>query len=156
MDVLRWAPLIEAIGTCVAGIVVAVTLILLWRQNKSLERSIRSSTYQLLQPNEAAYSTLLINYPEVEKIIYSEDYEEGEINTTSVRAYWAALLLLTFMENVCVQHEDFGLIPAKLWRTWEAYMRHDFQRYSFIRKVWSENKEIFAHIEKFMSSQEGI
>ena len=125
------------------------SLILLWRQNKTLQQSVRSSTYQSLQHNAAAHNSLLINHPEIDQILYKEDTTE---NLADIKARWTALLLLTFMENVCVQRKDFGLIPDKLWGTWVAYMRHDCQRYSFLQKVFNENKEMFAYIEEFMPS----
>ena len=150
--------LVGSIGTCATGLLLFLSLLLVVRQNqalakqnKTLEKSIRSSTYQSLQPNEAAYHALLVNHPEAEQIIYKEDYEEGKPSIANVKAYWAALLVLMFMENVCVQHEDFDLIPDRLWSTWEAYMRHDLQRYSFLQKAWDENKEMFAHIGNFIT-----
>ena len=90
------------------------------------------------------------NYPAVDQIIYKEDANE---NLADIQAYWTALLLLTFMENVCVQRKDFGLIPDTLWSTWAVYMRHDLQRYSFLQKVFDENKEMFAYVEEFMPHQ---
>ena len=127
------------------------SLVLLWRQNRTLQRSVRGSTYQSLQQNEAAYHTLLVNHPEVDHILYKEDTND---NVANIKVYWPALLLLTFMENVCVQRKDFDLIPDKLWSTWEAYMRHDLQRYSFLREVLDENKEMFAYIGEFVTHQE--
>jgi hypothetical protein len=127
------------------------SLILLWIQNRTLQQSVRSSAYQSLQQNEAAYCALLVNYPEVDQIIYREDTDE---NLANIKAYWTALLVLTFMENICAQHKDFGLIPDRLWKTWQVYMNHDLQRYSFLRKVLIENKEMFAYLGEFAGARE--
>jgi hypothetical protein len=147
MTTLELATWVGSIGT----FFILGSLILLWRQNSTLQQSVRSYTYQSLQHNEAAYHGLLINHPEIDQIIYKEDTNE---NLADIKAYWTALLLLTFMENVCVQRKDFGLIPDELWGTWVAYMCHDFQRYSFLQKVFNENKQMFAYIEEFMPSRE--
>ncbi len=146
MTTLELATWIGSIGT----FFILGSFILLWRQNRALQRSVRSSTYQSLQQNEASYHSLLINHPAVDQIIYKEDANE---NLADIQAYWTALLLLTFMENVCVQRKDFGLIPDTLWSTWAVYMRHDLQRYSFLQKVFDENKEMFAYVEEFMPHQ---
>lgn len=158
MSGLEWATWVGSIGTCVAGIVVAVTLIFLYRQNKTLseqnktlQRSVHSATYQSLQQNEAAYHALLINHPEVNRVIYKEDYEGDTSEDLGwVKAYWTALLVLTFMENLCVQYKDFGLIPDRLWSTWEAYMRHDLGRYSFLQEVYEDYKEMFAYVGEYI------
>ncbi len=146
MTTLEIATWVGSIGT----FFILGSFILLWRQNRTLQQSVRSSTYQSLQHNEAAYHGLLINHPEIDQVIYKEDMSEDLADS---RAYWTALLFLTFMENVCVQRKDFDLIPDGLWGTWVAYMRHDFQKYSFLRKVFDENRQMFAYIEEFMPSR---
>ena len=147
MSTLEVVTLVGSIGT----FFILGSLILLSRQNKTLQRSVRSSTYQALQQNEAAYHSLLVNHPEVDQIIYKEDTHE---NLANIKAYWTALLVLTFMENVCVQHKDFSLIPDTLWSTWQAYIRHDLQRYSFLQKVLDENKDMFAYVGEFVTHKE--
>lgn len=147
MTTMELATWVGSIGT----FFILGSLILLWRQNGTLQRSVRSSTYQSLQQNEAAYHALLVNHPEVSQVVYKEDTDK---NVANIKAYWTALLLLTFMENVCVQRKDFDLIPDKLWSTWEAYMRHDLRRYSFLQKVLHENKEMFAYVGEFVTHQE--
>ena len=144
MTTMELATWVGSVGT----FFILGSLVLLWRQNRTLQRSVRSSTYQSLQQNEAAYHTLLVNHPEVDHILYKEDTND---NVANIKAYWTALLLLTFMENVCVQRKDFDLIPDKLWSTWEAYMRHDLQRYSFLQEILDENKEMFAYVGEFVA-----
>jgi hypothetical protein len=151
MSTTEVAVLLGAVATLFGSISMLFVLgylILLLRHNRILQRSMQSSTYQSLQQNAAAHIALMVNHPEIDQVIYKE---ESDKNLTGISAYWATLLELTFMENLCVQRKDFHLISDMLWDKWETYIRHDLQTYSFLRKVLNENKEMFAYLGELVT-----
>jgi len=146
----EWATWVGSAGT----FLILGSLILLWRQNRTFQRSIQSSTYQFLMQNEATYHQIMIKDPALDRIVYAEDWDnEQTISDEDIRetkSYWVALLILAFFENIYVQREDFKLIPDHLWRYWQAYIEHDMRTYSRLREVLKDNKETYPYLSKFL------
>ena len=104
--------------------------------------------------NEATYHQIMIKDPTIDRILYSEDWEDEQTvsdeDLKETKSYWVALLVLAFFENIYVQHEDFKLIPDHLWAYWQAYIEHDMRTYSRLREVLKDNKETYPYLSKFL------
>ena len=138
---------VGSIAMVVTGIAIIITLWFLYQQNKSLKRSVESSTYQDLMQNETAWHRLMVENPELDQIIYKEEKEK---NIAEAKAYWTCMVILAFMENICDQRKRFGLIGDEAWPSWEDYIKDDLKKFSYLRHVLSRNKGMFLELEKLV------
>ena len=153
MTSMEWTA-VGSIGTCVMGLLILVSITFMLKQNrvlseqnKNLQRSLKSATHQALMQNEAVWYRLMVENPELDKIIYRE---EKESDPAHAKAYWTGMAILCFMENICVQREVFGLIGDESWPSWENYIKDDLGKFSYLSGIISRKKGMFPQLEKLV------
>ncbi|HLV98467.1 MAG TPA: hypothetical protein VKT82_07285 [Ktedonobacterales bacterium] len=105
----------------IIGIPVALgSLLLLARQTRSLEKSIRSQVYQGLTENAFRIDEILLEYPQFRDYLY-DGKEVGDDTPDLARLMMAVELIIDVFENLNVQRDN---IPRPVLASWDNYKNH--------------------------------
>lgn len=132
---LWWLTVIGSISTAAAATGTLLALVFMYLQlremsvqTRSLEKSIRSSTYQAIVNAEMNLWETAEKTPQ----ILNEIYDHGlDLDNDTVKSI---MIGLSFYENLLYQHEQ-GTFPEEMWVHWQRAIR-DVVRTPQYRKAW--------------------
>jgi hypothetical protein len=119
-------------------------------QTKSLNKSLRYSSYQKLIDYMNEIHILMIENKKIKEIFENMEFMKHSLQQDedlSVEKVGLAWLIINLYEAAFVGHQ-LGAMPEEEWDVWEKRLRKDMQL-PFIRNVWVQNISNFDYNKKF-------
>lgn len=135
---LEWLALIISLLTL---IVFFISVILIYRQLKQVERSIRGSTYQSMIQETSTINRIFVDNPDLAELWGSVEYVSVKGEPKEVKQAWVITMMMDFYENLYFQHEQ-GNIPEEIWERWKRHILNVFKN-SKAKQQWSKAKDVY-------------
>jgi len=120
---LEWLAIIISSLTLV---VFLISVMLIYRQIKQVERSIRGSTYQSMIDKASVINRIFVDNPDLADLWGSVKYVGVKGESKEVRQAWIIKMITDFYENMYFQHEQ-GNIPEEIWERWRRHIINVFR-----------------------------
>ena len=114
----EWASLIISSLTLA---VFLISVILIYRQLKQVERSIQGSTYQSMMDEGSAINRIFVDNPDLADLWGHVTYVGVKGEPKEVRQAWIITMMMDFYENMYFQHEQ-GNISEEIWARWSRHI----------------------------------
>ena len=135
---LEWLALIISLLTL---IVFFISVILIYRQLKQVERSIRGSTYQSMIEEAFTINRIFVDNPDLAELWGSVEYVGVKGDPKEIKQAWIITMMMDFYENFYFQHEQ-GNIPEEIWKRWKRHILNVFKN-SKVKQQWSKAKDVY-------------
>ena len=135
-----------AAGGTVASVLAAIGA--LFYQILSLKRSIQSSTYQDIVQIFNEFSRLMIDHPELERMIFSKEAGLEIANEYQSRVDWAIALRFDWFESIVIQKKKYKAVPEDIYRHWLGVLKEELTRPT-IHRHWNDNGRFYhPHLQR--------
>lgn len=131
---------LELILSCLT-LIVLVSAILIYRQLRQVERSIRGNTYQSMMEEAAAISCIFVDNPQLADLWTGIEHVGTKGQPKKVKQTWVMTMMMDFYENMYFHYEQ-GNIPEEIWKRWERHIISVF-RDTKVKKQWSKAKSAY-------------
>ena len=134
----EWASLIISSLTLA---VFLISVILIYRQLKQVERSIQGSTYQSMMDEGSAINRIFVDNPDLADLWGHVTYVGVKGEPKEVRQAWIITMMMDFYENMYFQHEQ-GNISKEIWARWSRHILNVF-RNTKVQEQWDKAKDVY-------------
>ncbi len=122
------------------------SILLLARQLRQLERSIRGTSYQSII-YDSQINKIFVDEPDLADMWDGIDYlevpdQQNRMRRKAVKQRWLVSMCLDHYENIFIQHE-LGNIPPQLWARWSRHLANVLGRQSVFRATWPSFKPVY-------------
>lgn len=143
MGVVDWAQIAASLATAVALGFLVWQSVLMRRQTRALNQSIRSATYQSIASFYIDINKSLSTEPSIAAAFDSfGNAEPNEDVAVERQRKWLAFWLLNLYENAYIQHE-FGVLPTTVWSGIETDFIEQMDK-PYIAMMWSRSGHLFS------------
>jgi hypothetical protein len=118
-----------------------ISVLLIYRQLKQVERSIRGSTYQSVIDEASLINRIFVDNPDLADLWGSVKYVGVKGEPKEVRQAWIITMMMDFYENMYFQHEQ-GNIPEEIWERWKRHIIKVFSN-TKVQEQWGKAKDVY-------------
>jgi len=138
-----WAQIAASIATALALGFVVWQSILMQRQTKALDQSIKSATYQSVASFYVDINKSLATDTAISEAF--DSYRDAETHPDAAderRRYWLAFWLLNLYENAFIQFR-YGVLAESLWKGIEMDCLEQLKK-PYIAQMWLQSKHLYS------------
>ena len=127
--------------SCFNLVVFVVSVMLIYRQLRQMEKSIRGNTYQSLIEEAASINRIFVDNPQLAELWGSVKYVGAKGDPNEIRKNWVITMIMDFYENMYFQYEQ-GNIPKEIWERWRRHIINVFKN-TEVRDQWDKAKDVY-------------
>ncbi len=134
----EWLALIIS---CLTLMVFIVSVVLIYKQLKQMEKSIRGNTYQSMIEEAASINRIFVGNPELAELWGRVKYVGTEGDPKEIQQAWVITMIMDFYENMYFQYEQSN-VPREIWERWRRHIINVFKN-TKVREQWDKAKDVY-------------
>jgi hypothetical protein len=132
-----WTDVVQAIGSLCSFLFTFVGFVLLFRQVRQIERTIRGDVNERLYNQNLEILKCFVDDPEIRPFFY-DNKEVEPTHPSYLKIVCIAEILASYLELVYVQLDE---MPPKIRGTWKTYMKAMYANSPSLRQHLKENED---------------